>query len=478
MSGDQTHLLELQDRLLGKHFERNIEDSMASAKLVDSALAKEFSKLSVHERSKTYEELHGVNDCVEETPIFVQNSLRQLEAAIARIAVKSAYEMAVRQNENYVMGVKFRLMFLRADGFHAEKAAIRLVGYFEGKLRYFGESLLTKRIQFSDLDEDDQACVKGGHLQLFPSRDRSGRAIFTDLNILHDQSYRTAANRLKAHIYMWLILAEDEENQKRGLVLILMQMGSTDMGSASPTLTREHPRVQNWLPIRVCALHCCSDDIFTGFLFRAAVVGAPSDSRARFRFHHGTYTEMLYSLLGYGIPVDVFPSIDGLAIKKTNLNRWIAKYVARDIELANNGGDFAGIDLPARNDVLAGAGKPTQQHFGNVNLRVQVENCLEEYLTAPGLRDKMDVVYKVYSMVKAGSGRFLQKGDDGWWRELPKADAVEKVKLTFHREKRRKNNLHHNGLAHAKPDNGGDNPVLFLQQAKRPKFHDSCCCGS
>ena len=90
MSGDQTNLLELQDRLLGKHFERNIEDSMASAKLVDSALAKEFSKLSVHERSKTYEELHGVNDCVEETPIFVQNSLRQLEAAIARIAVKSA----------------------------------------------------------------------------------------------------------------------------------------------------------------------------------------------------------------------------------------------------------------------------------------------------------------------------------------------------------------------------------------------------
>ena len=115
--GDQANLLELQDRLLGMHFERNIEDSVTSAKLVDSVLAKEFNKLSVQERSKTYEELHGVNDCIEETPAFVQNALRQLDEAIVRITMKPAYEMAVRQNENYVMDVKFRLMFLRADVF-------------------------------------------------------------------------------------------------------------------------------------------------------------------------------------------------------------------------------------------------------------------------------------------------------------------------------------------------------------------------
>ena len=214
MSGDQMHHLELQDRLLGKHFESNIEESKASAKLVDSALAKEFNKLSVQERSITYEELHGVNDCVEETPVFLQNGLQHLDEALARITTKPAYEIAVRQNEGYVMDDKFRIMFLRADSFHPEKAATRMVGYFEGKLKYFGESLLTKRIQFSDLDQDDQECVKGGHLQVLPSRDRSGRAIFIDLNILHDQSYRIAANRLKAHIFLWLILAEDEENSK------------------------------------------------------------------------------------------------------------------------------------------------------------------------------------------------------------------------------------------------------------------------
>ena len=478
MRGDQTSLRDLQDRLLGKHLEHNAEDSVASAALVDLVLAKEFSKLSTQERSKTYEELHGVNDCVEETPVLLRNSLRQLDEALARITVKPAYEMAVQQNKDYVMDTSFRLMFLRADSFHPEKAATRLVGFFEGKLQYFGESLLTKRIQFSDLDEDDQACVKGGHLQVLPSRDRSGRAIFADVNILHDQSYRFAANRLKAHIYMWMILAEDEENQKRGLVLIAFQMGSMDLGRASSTLTREHPRVQSWLPIRACALHLCTNDKITGFLFRAAVVGAPADTRARYRFHSGTYTEIMYSLLGYGIPVDVFPSNDGVSMKMTNLNRWISKYIARDKELAKNGGKlglFSGIDLPARNDVMAGAGKPMQHHSGNINLRVQVEGCLDEYMAASQLQDKMSIVHKVYSMIKAQSGRFLQKDDDGWWRELPKVAAIEKVRLTFHRARRRKTNHRQDAVTQSILDDSGDSAGAFLQQGKRPRFDDSCC---
>jgi hypothetical protein len=182
---------------------------------------------------------------------------------------------------------------------------------------------------------------------------------------------------------------------------------------------------------------------------------------------------MMYSLLSYGIPVDVFPSIDGLAIKKTNLNRWIAKYIARDKELVTNGGEFSGIDLPARNDVLAGAGKPMQHHSGNVNLRVLVENRLDEYLAASQLQDKMDVVYIAYSIIKARSGRFLQKCNDGWWRELPNVDAIDKVRLTFHRVRRRKN-LHQVAVTRATPDYGGG-LATFLQHGKRPRFDTSCC---
>jgi len=48
-----------------------------SSEYIDSLLAKEFTSLTVQERSKTYEEIHGVSDCVDETPTFVESCLLQ-----------------------------------------------------------------------------------------------------------------------------------------------------------------------------------------------------------------------------------------------------------------------------------------------------------------------------------------------------------------------------------------------------------------
>jgi hypothetical protein len=477
-SKGQMNLLELQDQLLVKHFDRNGQDDDSSVRLVDSFLAKEFNTLSVQERSRTYEELHGVNDCVEESPILLHTSLRQLDEALTRITVKRAYDIAEHQNKDYVRDTNFRLMFLRADGFHPERAATRMVAFFEGKLQYFGESLLTKRIQFSDLDQDDQACLQAGHLQILPSRDRSGRAIMVAVDIFENKSYRTPTNKLKANIFTWLVLAEDEENQKRGVVLIVIQTGAMDLfARANPTLAREFPRLQSWFPIRVCALHCCSDTTFAEFLLRAAVIGAPADMRARHRSHNGNYTEILYSLLGYGIPVDLIPSSDGVLIKKTNWSRWIAKYMARDKELSSSGGTiFLGVDLPTRNDVLMGKGRPIQNHHGNVHLRMLVEACSDKYHAARRSTEKLDVVLKVFAMIQASHGRFLRKDDDGWWRELTNVDAVDKVKKLFQRPVSTEK-LQRDHSAHAKPDDGADYASMFLQQGKRPKF-DAGCCGT
>jgi hypothetical protein len=471
---EQSDLLELQERLLGIHFDLKEQTCDTSAKLVDSVLAKEFSKLSAQEQSKTYEELHGVNDCVEEAPAFIENSLRQLDQEVSKIRRKSAYELAEQQSKEYVTNPKFRLMFLRADCFHPGKAATRLVGYIEGILQYFGESHLTKRIQYSDLDRNDQACIKAGHMQILHYRDRSGRAIFSDVDMFQEKSYVTPSNRLKASIYMWMILAEDEENQKRGLVLIALKMGSFDLRKGSRALAQEVPRAVSWLPIRTCALHFCTDESFSGVFFRLVVLGMPADSRARIRFHKGTYTEIMYSLLGFGIPVDLIPFSQSGAIKKTNLNRWIAKNIARERDLAY-GGTFSGVDLPTRHDVLMGKGKPLGSHPGNVHLRELVEAHMHEYNASHQSLDKVGVVHKVVSIIKARSGRFLEKHDDGWWRESLDADVVEKVKKLFQRTNMKE--PQGNDSAIAKLDDGKDDASMFLQQGKRPRF-DANCCGT
>ena len=469
---EHSSLLQLQDQLLGKHFDPNCHGAGASGKIVDSLLAKEFSNLSVQERSKTYEELHGVNEPVAETSTFIGNSLWQLNVEISKIKRKYAYELAEQQNKDYVMDVKFRTRFLRAESFHPGKAAIRLVEYFEGMLKYFGENLLTKRIQYSDLDRDDQACVKAGHLQILPFRDQSGRVVFTDMDPFQDKSYVAAINRLRAFIYMWLMMAEDDENQKRGLVLIVMQMGVLNLERASLPVSREFPRVLSWLPLRVCALHFCTDDPLLGGLFRVALLGVSADSRARRRFHDGTYTEIMNSLLGFGIPVDRIPFSRNEGVKKTNVNRWIAKNIARDKELTY-GGTFSGVDLPSRNDVLMVKGKPYQRHPGNVYLRELVEAYMDEYLTARKPLHKMDIVFKVCSMIRARSGRFLEKDDDGWWRESHDAVVMDKVRKRLQR-KNMKQEPQASDDAHTQQFDGGDSASKFPQQGKRPKYDADC----
>jgi hypothetical protein len=279
----------------------------------------------------------------------------------------------------------------------------------------------------------------------------------------------TATNRLKAFIFFWLMMAEDEENQRRGAVLLIIQLGSVDLRNVDPELPRENPRLSKWLPLRCCAVHLCSDDNVVGLLFRTALVGAPSDLRARHRFHHGPFTEIMYSLLGYGIPVDVLPLSESGVMKKTNLNRWIAKYIARDEQMARTGA-FSGVDLPTRNDVLTGKGKPIQHHPGNVHLRILVETYMEEY-KATKLSSKM-VADKVFAMIKARPGRFLQKDSDGWWRESSDADALDKVNKTFLTARTKQNNETRGGTSKHFITS---ETSIFLQQGKRPRYDTSGC---
>jgi len=140
-SSSSTDLFQLrQETILGIHFEKD-------GNFGGKGYSWEFTSLTVQERSRTYEELHGASDCIDETPTLVENCLSQLDDELSRVAEKAAYDMAEQQNKAYVTDPKFRLMFLRAACFHPRKAAIRLVAFFEGKLRFFGRETLTRQLE-------------------------------------------------------------------------------------------------------------------------------------------------------------------------------------------------------------------------------------------------------------------------------------------------------------------------------------------
>jgi hypothetical protein len=438
---ETSSLEKIQESYLGQHFKGykgEIKGSCRSAlhaNDLDSLLAQELTKLTIKEREESYEDLHGVDDVVNETPELVYNCLNALDAELHRIAQKDAYWLAEEQDQAYVTNPKFRLRFLRAERFVPKSAAKRLVGFLEGKLHFFGPSLLTKPIKFSDLDKDDQACLKYGQMQVLPSRDRSGRSIFCDMNMIKDRCFKRPANRLKAWIYILMTLAEDEENQKRGIVCLLMQLGHIHPWEVDAELAKENPRIMNWVPIRVSGFHQCLDDsplALLSVLARICIVAGPADIRARHRIHNQSYVELIYTLMTYGIPVDLFPMNSDSVIKKTNHNRWIARRKVKELALGQGGGGtFSGIDLPTRQDVLLGKGKPVQTHMGNIKLRGLVDVHMDEYkATENGL--KGIVILHILETVKASSGRFLIKDNDGWWQEVPDNIASDKIFKNFY----------------------------------------------
>jgi hypothetical protein len=153
---------------------------------VQSTLAQDLNKISLNEREKVFEDLHGVSGLVDESPELVASCLAELEHRIANIRGRSAYNAAVSKDSSYTSSRYLRLKFLRAEHFDCKKAAARLVGFFEKKLELFGLDSLARDLLISDLNEEDRKCLQSGLMTLVPEKDKAGRGIMTWMPILRE----------------------------------------------------------------------------------------------------------------------------------------------------------------------------------------------------------------------------------------------------------------------------------------------------
>ena len=192
---------------------------------VDTYLAQTLNQMSIDERNKALDDVHGIaTNATSVTgghsgdggisiggdatttdmksmelndPAFIPQSLQQLDDEIikqlssmsatpsvtvddddnssANRFITDGYKIAITQGERYVQN--HRLMFLRCESYNITRAAIRMISYFDFKLRLFGRNLFTRDVKISDLDKDTQICLESGYFQILPQRDRSGRAI-------------------------------------------------------------------------------------------------------------------------------------------------------------------------------------------------------------------------------------------------------------------------------------------------------------
>lgn len=145
---------------------------------VTSLMADELNSLSLQERNKAYESIHGVDDVIVETEESISKRLEELEEAIEKIHVKPAYEQA-KKKSNYVNSRSFGLIFLRASSFDPEDAAARMVCYLEEKLERFGPHTLNRGLTLKDLSPNTTRLLSEfGIHQILPVRDSAGRVIY------------------------------------------------------------------------------------------------------------------------------------------------------------------------------------------------------------------------------------------------------------------------------------------------------------
>jgi hypothetical protein len=186
----------------GVSFNRNARESTPDLTELESFLAQNMSRLSLEERDKALEDLHAIGSVPEESPEALKQSLDSMSEYIDLIDGKKAYTIAKSMSSNYVTNEKRLLQFLRAGNYDPQKAAERLVQYFEKKLHLFGKDKLVKDIHLNDLTLSDIQALKAGSHILLDEKDRSGRfVIYTIGSIACELPLETRVRRSHLRSY-------------------------------------------------------------------------------------------------------------------------------------------------------------------------------------------------------------------------------------------------------------------------------------
>jgi hypothetical protein len=406
---------------IGIHKDDDAEDLPTAELSIESSLANELNQLSLQEREKTYYDLHGVADAVNETPAFVNKCLADLEMELSKTHDKKAYELAKSQDENYICGREFRLQFLRAETFDSKKAATRLVGFLEEKLKLFGLKPLARELMLSDLNQDDRFLLELGFCSLIPLRDSAGRAIICFIPYFRGTS--AVENRMRAIMYIISTIAREEEIQKKGFVGLFINKDPFLISVVQKGAWNLAKLTLNIAPVRCMGSHFCFDHGAKKVMltvFHTVLMTAQTRARVRFRFHSGSLLETHYTLMTFGIPTQVLPMTTDGEAKWEHHHGWVRMREELEqqttVATDNIQADDTSTGVPMPLDVVMGSEKFAQNHTGNTRYQFLISERQERYDSADSRIEKTLIASEIVMTVKDYGGRFWMRkqGVPGW----------------------------------------------------------------
>jgi len=240
---------------------------------VESLLAQELNKLSFHERETIHDEIHGigVGAADAETPERLARSLRDLQGELETLCNNdinnnnndayhqdvntSAFRRRTTLKQTYLDSDDFRAMFLRCERFDCKKAAVRLCGYAETIYDLFGDIGLERKIQLSDLPDEELEVMKGGHCQILGDRDRAGRKVFV---YFYSNAIDSMPPEPKLRIclrYFMSMVEGDVDTQARGVVLVFWMHNYQINIDEFARKAFVQDRISKTFPFRIGAFH-------------------------------------------------------------------------------------------------------------------------------------------------------------------------------------------------------------------------------
>lgn len=175
--------------------------------------------------------------------------------------------------------------------------------------------------------------------------------------------------KIKSFLYIIYAIAEDEENQRLGLVaLFYYSLGV----KVAQDLHQRAPSLLDCVPLKMVGFHFCTEPNDPTMLVVKAIMMLVfgKKNRVKVRIHEGSHTEVQYSLMSFGLPVHSLPVTYEGELKTVTHSKWILRRQAKDVAYFDHCGlqatgapdefNFDGVDLPAQRDVLLGRGKTLQ----------------------------------------------------------------------------------------------------------------------
>ena len=417
---------------------------------VDALLAHKFAALTTEERQQVMNDIHCVSEPFPESPEFVDEKISELSALLKggsstvgdKTNLRQAYDKAVEQDPEYVEGRSFLLQFLRAGSFDPENAAQRILRHFDQKLTLFGQDKLTKTITLEDMGEEEKKLLRVGWCGKLPLRDMSSRSvIYVNLiaiaTIQHEISL---VSRKRVLMYMISSLAEEEEDQRRGFVLICINMGENmSFYGKEDTKNNASVMVLGRPLVKCVATHVFDASGTFGKKYRFVFNSSRIDQNAqvRIRIHsigQYDYKQLHFLLNTHGIPARVIPlREDGkydLMYHNEYLRARKALETARQQQSDRSSRNTHTLS-PGPRDVIHGIDNFARSHAGNVKFLSLVEEMFPEYDAIEDRLERPIIYQQQLDKIHDSGGLFLYKDDDGLWREASHKMAMDKIGNAF-----------------------------------------------